>query len=102
VAELTGLAVLPDVAGTGVGARLLAEFETWAIDAGAWRLKVTSGDHRPDAHAFYERRGYAHSGIRLHKLIRDEPPSEAQRASLSPSAPPRARSGRRAPRASRR
>jgi GNAT superfamily N-acetyltransferase len=75
VAELTGLAVLPDVAGTGVGSRLLAEFETWAVDAGAWRLKVTSGDHRPDAHAFYERRGYAHSGIRLHKLIRDEPPS---------------------------
>jgi GNAT superfamily N-acetyltransferase len=73
VAELTGLAVLPDVAGTGVGSRLLAEFETWAIDAGAWRLKITSGDHRPDAHAFYERRGYAHSGIRLHKLIRDEP-----------------------------
>jgi GNAT superfamily N-acetyltransferase len=71
VAELTGLAVLPHAAGAGVGSRLLAEFEIWAIDAGAWRLRITSGDHRPNAHTFYQRRGYAPSGIRLHKLIRD-------------------------------
>jgi GNAT superfamily N-acetyltransferase len=32
VAELTGPAVLPDVAGTRVGSQLLAEFETWASD----------------------------------------------------------------------
>lgn len=74
VAELTGLAVLPEAAGMGVGTRLLAEFETWAIDAGAWRLKITSGGHRPAAHRFYERRGYANSGVRLHKIIRDERP----------------------------
>lgn len=72
VAELTGLAVLPEAAGMGVGSRLLTEFENWAVNAGAWRLKITSGSHRPDAHTFYERRGYAPSGIRLHKLIRDE------------------------------
>lgn len=68
VAELTGLAVLPEAAGSGVGSRLLAAFEAWATAAGAKRLKVTSGDHRPDAHLFYERRGYARSGIRFHKV----------------------------------
>jgi GNAT superfamily N-acetyltransferase len=74
VAELTGLAVLPEVAGTGVGTSLLAAFEAWAVAAGARRLKVTSGGHRPDAHRFYERRGYAQSGVRFHKLVDPDGP----------------------------
>lgn len=69
VAELVGLAVLPEVEGTGVGTRLLAAFEAWGLGAGARRLKVTSGDHRPLAHAFYERRGYVRTGVRLHKTV---------------------------------
>jgi hypothetical protein len=32
------------------------EKTTWAH--GCIRVEVTSGDHRPDAHAFYERMGY--------------------------------------------
>lgn len=69
VAELTGLAVVPTASGSGVGTRLLTEFEVWATSAGAWRLKITSGNHRPEAHSFYARRGYEVSGIRLHKVM---------------------------------
>ena len=61
---------------------MLADVETWAVDAGAWRLKVISGNHRPDAHTFYERRGYAPSGIRLHKAIRS-PDTSVEGPSLS-------------------
>ena len=69
VAELVGLAVLPEAEGTGAGSRLLTAFEAWAVDAGAQRLKVTSGDHRPLAHGFYERRGYRRTGVRFHKIL---------------------------------
>lgn len=67
VAELTGLAVLEEAQGHGVGTSLLDAFEAWATDAGALRLKITSGSHRDEAHTFYQRRGYAVSGIRLHR-----------------------------------
>jgi GNAT superfamily N-acetyltransferase len=69
VAELVGLAVLPEGEGSGAGSRLLAAFEAWVVDAGAQRLKVTSGGHRPLAHGFYERRGYRRTGVRFHKTI---------------------------------
>lgn len=71
VAELTALAVLPQAAGLGVGTRLLAEFETWAIGAGSRRLKIVSGGHRTEAHTFYERHGYTNSGNRFHKTVGD-------------------------------
>lgn len=69
VAELTSLAVLPEAAGKGVGSALIGAFESWAAASGAARLKLTSGDHRSEAHAFYERRGYQRSGLRFHRTL---------------------------------
>ena len=43
----------------GVGRRLIAAVEEFAWAQGCIRLEVTSGDHRPEAHIFYERVGYA-------------------------------------------
>jgi hypothetical protein len=52
-----------EAAGDGVGTRLLAEFETCRSLAAQyllWRI--------PDAHTFFEGRGYTNSGIRRHKI----------------------------------
>jgi GNAT superfamily N-acetyltransferase len=37
---------------------LVAEAEEFAWNNGCSRIEITSGDHRPDAHAFYEAIGY--------------------------------------------
>lgn len=37
----------------------MAEAEAFARRQGCERIELSSGDHRPDAHAFYERLGYA-------------------------------------------
>lgn len=69
VAELIALAVAPSHSCRGVGRVLLDAFETWAAHHGCRRLKVTSGSHRADAHAFYEHCGYELSGVRFHKYV---------------------------------
>lgn len=43
---------------TGIGSALLAAAELDARRAGAPRLDLSSGDWRPDAHAFYIRHGF--------------------------------------------
>lgn len=57
--RLTALAVSRAAQGVGVGRMLVAAMEAWAWGAGARRVEVTSGDHRPEAHAFYQAVGYA-------------------------------------------
>lgn len=57
--RLTALAVSSAAQGAGVGRMLVAAVEAWAWSAGARRIEVTSGDHRPEAHAFYQTVGYA-------------------------------------------
>lgn len=57
--RITSLAVRPEARGTGVGRALLTSAGEWAWAAGAVRMEVTSGDHRPEAHAFYQAIGYA-------------------------------------------
>jgi len=48
---------------------LCSAFERWAVHNGATRAVLTSSVERPDAHAFYLRRGYAASGTRFSKTF---------------------------------
>jgi GNAT superfamily N-acetyltransferase len=57
--RITALAVKAEARGKGVGKALVAAAEAWAWGAGAQRMEVTSGDHRPDAHMFYQAVGYS-------------------------------------------
>ena len=57
--RLTALAVRAEAQGRGVGRALVEAAEEWGWRIGARRVEVTSGDHRPGAHAFYQALGYA-------------------------------------------
>ena len=57
--RITSLAVNPAARGKGVGKALVLAAEQWAWSKGAQRMEVTSGDHRPAAHAFYQAVGYS-------------------------------------------
>jgi GNAT superfamily N-acetyltransferase len=53
----------------GVGTLLLHACEEHARDSGAERLEIVAGHHRPEAHAFYARHGYASEGVRFAKIV---------------------------------
>ena len=55
--------------GRGVGARLLRALEAEAASRGCVGVVLTSGNHRPEAHAFYERCGYEATGKRFAKVL---------------------------------
>lgn len=67
LAQLTLLVVDESVRGTGVGRAIVSEAERWARDRGCRRIVVTTALRRADAHAFYERVGYTHTGRRYAK-----------------------------------
>ena len=69
VAWLTTLVVSSAAQSRGVGRQLVAAVEDWARQAGAVRISVTSASHRDAAHSFYEKIGYAHTGVRLTKSL---------------------------------
>lgn len=56
--RITSLVVAPNYRQCGIGRLLVAAAEEFAWAHGCTRIEVTSGDHRPDAHAFYEHLGY--------------------------------------------
>ena len=56
--RITSLVVAPDYRQRGVGRLLVSAAEEFAWTHGCARVEVTSGDHRPDAHSFYEHLGY--------------------------------------------
>ena len=74
VVWLTVLVVSEAVRGRGVGARLVREAEEWAEAQGAHKIALTSALRREDAHEFYKRLGYDHTGVRLAKTL--SPPPE--------------------------
>jgi GNAT superfamily N-acetyltransferase len=56
--RISALVIDSQFQGKGVGRRLMAEAEEFAWKTGCARIEFTSGDHRSDAHAFYEAIGY--------------------------------------------
>lgn len=53
--------------GTGAGRALMTAAEHWFRSVGCVKCEVTSGDHRTDAHRFYEKQGFVRDGQRLSK-----------------------------------
>lgn len=65
--QIMALAVLPHQRRCGIGRRLLQAAEARIREHGARVFVVTSGHHRSDAHAFYEKCGYGFTGRRYKK-----------------------------------
>jgi GNAT superfamily N-acetyltransferase len=68
-ARLAALVVAEDRRGRGVGRALAAAAEEIARSAGCSSIEVTSGDHRPGAHAFYLGLGYEERPRRFLKRL---------------------------------
>jgi GNAT superfamily N-acetyltransferase len=69
VAWLTTLVVAREVRQRGTGRAFVAAAERWARGKGCQRPSVTTGLHRADAHSFYDRLGYEHTGHRYSKPL---------------------------------
>jgi GNAT superfamily N-acetyltransferase len=65
--RISALVVGSQFAGRGIGKRLVAEAEEFAWENGCARIEITSGEHRADAHAFYEAIGYRQDSRRFIK-----------------------------------
>ena len=68
-ARLAALVVTETSRGRGVGSALVAGAERIARRAGCALLEVTSGDHRPQAHAFYRGLGFEERPRRFVKRL---------------------------------
>ena len=86
-AWLTALVVDASARGKGVGSALVARAEQWAIEHGAHNLALTSALRRKEAHEFYKRRDYEHTGVRLVKNLAPghTPSTSTSAAELSPT-----------------
>jgi len=67
--QIMALAVATDHQRCGAGRMLIEAAESRLVDRGARVVVVTSGNHRADAHAFYERSGYTFTGRRYKKSV---------------------------------
>ena len=67
--RITSMVVDERYRGTGVGSALIDAAERWFRQVGCVKLEVTSGDHRPAAHHFYEQHGFLRDGQRLSKKL---------------------------------
>jgi GNAT superfamily N-acetyltransferase len=67
--RVTSMVVDEQYRGKGAGSALIAAAEHWFRQVGCVKLEVTSGDHRPDAHRFYERHGFLRDGQRLARKL---------------------------------
>lgn len=65
--RISALVVGSQFKGHGIGKRLVAEAEEFAWENGCARIEITSGEHRVDAHAFYEAVGYTQDSRRFIK-----------------------------------
>ena len=65
---IRGMAVLPRVRGSGVGAQLLQQIETWARDEGYNRLFLSTTPFLDSAIHMYEKFGFQRTDPELHDL----------------------------------
>jgi len=68
--RITALSVDARFHRRGIGGMLVAAAESFGWERGCLRIEVTSGDHRADAHAFYETAGY---GLDCRRFIKSPP-----------------------------
>ena len=68
--RVTALVVDEAHVSQGIGRRLLAAIEAWGRGCGADASTLTSAHRRKAAHGFYERRGYACTGLRFFRGLR--------------------------------
>ncbi|HEU5184080.1 MAG TPA: GNAT family N-acetyltransferase [Gemmatimonadaceae bacterium] len=69
IAMIIALVVADEARRTGIGRTLLERAEDEARLWRCGRIMVTSAERRGEAHAFYERMGYTHTGRRFVKVI---------------------------------
>ncbi len=67
LAQITLLVVDEARRGSGIGRVLVTAAEHWARECGCKRIVVTTALQRAEAHEFYERLDYAHTGRRYGK-----------------------------------
>lgn len=67
--QIMALAVAPNQQRRGIGRLLMRSAESRLVERGARIVVVASGNHRADAHAFYENCGYSFTGRRYKKLL---------------------------------
>jgi GNAT superfamily N-acetyltransferase len=65
--RITTLVVSSRAQGQGIGRSLVSAAETYCWQAGCTGIELTSGDHRNDAHRFYEHLGYHVRSRRFYK-----------------------------------
>lgn len=65
--RITALVVASQYKGRGIGKRLVNEAEAFAWNNRCARVEITSGEHRAEAHAFYEAIGYQQDSRRFVK-----------------------------------
>jgi GNAT superfamily N-acetyltransferase len=68
-ARVLALVVAAERRGAGVGTALLRAGEAWAVRQGAGAVILNSGEHRRDAHRFYQGMGYEGTGVRFVKAL---------------------------------
>jgi GNAT superfamily N-acetyltransferase len=71
--RVTSLVVRADARGHGIGGMLMRQAEAFCWAAGCARVELTSGDHRAEAHRFYEGLGYH---VRSRRYVKDRPGPE--------------------------
>ena len=70
--RITALAVRSQAQGRKAGRALVEAAEAFSWESGCIRIEVTSGDHRPQAHAFYRAVGYVADERRFIKVFKPE------------------------------
>lgn len=79
--QIMALAVAAEHRRRGIGRSLVGAAESLLVERGAHLTIVTSGNHRADAHAFYESCGYTFTGRRYRRSLHGSPDRAVQLAS---------------------
>ena len=69
ICRVTSLVVSSRHRSRGVGEKLVAAAATFAREHGCSGIEVTSAERRVDAHRFYQRLGFARTGLRFFQTL---------------------------------